>query len=333
MQVVFLHGWGHLGLPTEGTQWLLHAVGMFPGVPIFFVVSGFLISASFERSPSTWEYLRNRFLRIYPALWVCFLVSLVTVAIFSDARTSWRSFTVWTFGQLTIGQFYNPDFLRGYGVGVLNGSLWTVTVELQFYLLLPFLYLAFQRIGWNRVCVGLCFLLFVGISQYYAWLADWGEESIGVKLLGVTALPHFYLFFGGVLLQRHRGFVARALKGQVLYWCLGYLFLGITLRAIGLPVAGNRLNPLSALFLGFVVISCAYTYADRLGRLLNGLDISYGVYLYHMVVFNVLVSVGAIRSFSMFAVGIAATVLLGLLSWVFVEKPALSCKAYSVKRQ
>ena len=34
----------------------------------------------------------------------------------------------------------HPDFLRGYGVGVLNGSLWTIPVELQFYALVPLIY-------------------------------------------------------------------------------------------------------------------------------------------------------------------------------------------------
>lgn len=36
-------------------------------------------------------------------------------------------------------QFYNPDWLRGFGTGVLNGSLWSIPVELQYYVLLPFL--------------------------------------------------------------------------------------------------------------------------------------------------------------------------------------------------
>ena len=44
---------------------------LVPGVPIFFFLSGFLISRSWERSPSASEYFRNRALRLFPALWTC----------------------------------------------------------------------------------------------------------------------------------------------------------------------------------------------------------------------------------------------------------------------
>jgi peptidoglycan/LPS O-acetylase OafA/YrhL len=56
--------------------------------------------------------------------------------------------------QLSIVQFYNPDFLRGYGVGVLNGSLWTISVELQFYVMLPWVW-TFTAYGRKRFTLAL----------------------------------------------------------------------------------------------------------------------------------------------------------------------------------
>ena len=64
-QVMVAHSFHHLGLDTESAwfQWL----DRFPGVPVFFIISGFLVSASLERSKSPADYFTNRFLRIFPA--------------------------------------------------------------------------------------------------------------------------------------------------------------------------------------------------------------------------------------------------------------------------
>ena len=44
-----------------------------------FAISGFLISASFERSHNLANYFRNRFLRIFPALWCVVLLTVLGV--------------------------------------------------------------------------------------------------------------------------------------------------------------------------------------------------------------------------------------------------------------
>ena len=44
---------------------------------------------------------------------------------------------LWFVSQITIGQAYNPNFFRDIGVGVINGALWTITVEILFYIIVP----------------------------------------------------------------------------------------------------------------------------------------------------------------------------------------------------
>lgn len=327
LQVAFVHGYEHFGI--HHNQWLISVLSIFPGVPIFFVVSGFLISASLERTSSIQSYVKNRFLRIYPALWGCFLISVLTIFIFFKPQCSATEFLKWVIAQVTIGQFYNPDFLRGYGVGVVNGSLWTIPVELQFYILLPFIYIIFNGIKWNKAFVAIFVIALVIANQIFVGLLT-ADQTLLLKLFGVTVLPYLYMFFFGVLLQRNLWFIVRFLENKALYVFAAYLLSALMFSFIGLKFQGNYINPISALILSFLTISLAYTRVDVFGRILKGNDISYGVYIYHMVVVNVFVQVAMFAPEINLVAMLVLTVILALLSWKFIEKPALSLKKYSI---
>src|SRR5437762_5098663 len=109
-QVVFAHTVSHLGI-AHPPLWAL--VEAFPGVPIFFAISGFLISASFERAHSVVDYSRNRFLRIYPGLWCIVLVTVVVTALFGFDLLHLRALA-WLGCQL-VGLIYTPGFLKPFG--------------------------------------------------------------------------------------------------------------------------------------------------------------------------------------------------------------------------
>ena len=115
---------------------LRYGLSFFPGVPIFFVVSGVLVSKSYEQSESLRDYFRNRCLRIFPALWVCLIVSLGVICLSGVSTlgtvSTWQS-SLWWMAQM-----------NEFESGGLNGSLWTIPIELEFYLLLPVLYRALR---------------------------------------------------------------------------------------------------------------------------------------------------------------------------------------------
>ena len=52
-----------------------HISLLFPGVVILFAMSGFLVSASWERAKTRKEFFLKRVLRIYPELWFCTIVN------------------------------------------------------------------------------------------------------------------------------------------------------------------------------------------------------------------------------------------------------------------
>jgi peptidoglycan/LPS O-acetylase OafA/YrhL len=129
LQVAITHSMFHLGV-SGGS--FIRFITLFPGVPIFFFISGFLISRSFEQNSSVAEYARNRVLRIYPGLVTCFVVSLASVALtgyFASVKPPVFDLAFWILAQVSFLQFYNPSFLRHYGVGVLHVSSYRASVE------------------------------------------------------------------------------------------------------------------------------------------------------------------------------------------------------------
>lgn len=73
LQVVVVHALMYLKPRGSFVHIARSGLELFPGVPIFFVISGLLISKSYEQSDCIRNYYRNRCLRIYPGLWVCWL--------------------------------------------------------------------------------------------------------------------------------------------------------------------------------------------------------------------------------------------------------------------
>lgn len=132
----------HLQLPIDST--VAHATYFFRGVPIFFVISGFLIWFSIGRSKDYTSYLRKRFWRIYPELWVAVIIEVIVVAVLYRGW-NFKQLLLFTVTQGTILQFWTPSSLRGYGVGTPNGALWTIGVIIQFYIIAWFVYKLTQK--------------------------------------------------------------------------------------------------------------------------------------------------------------------------------------------
>src|ERR1700728_5457412 len=209
LQVAVAHSAGHLSV-TRNAGALFTFLALFPGVPIFFFISGFLISRAFENNSVPREYALNRILRIYPALVCCFVVSVGMVwmsGYLGSVHPPLFSLLTWALAQLSMGQFYNPGFLRNYGVGVLNGSTWTISVELQFYVLVPLLYAALHapRLQGSRTSNALLLAgiaTFVLANRLYMGYAPHYGAVLGYELIGVTFVPWVYMFLIGVLFQQ-----------------------------------------------------------------------------------------------------------------------------------
>lgn len=115
------------------------------GVHLFMVISGFILALiSADKTIYTAKFYKNRILRIYPLF-----ILVVTVGYFStpDPRTTSVGID-YLMSLLPISNLYRLNY------GAYGGQLWTIAVELQFYLLFPFL-LVFRRQYGLRYLIGI----------------------------------------------------------------------------------------------------------------------------------------------------------------------------------
>lgn len=334
LQVALNHAGADLG--DAAPAWHLRAIAdWFPGVPIFFFISGFLISKSFEKNSVLHEYAQNRFLRIYPGLAVCFLLSLASVWLtgyFAKISVSPADMLLWAGAQLSVGQFYNPEFMRHYGLGVLNGSTWTITVELQFYVLVPLMYGVLRWRGLSRrrfnLILGGLILGFMIVNQEYVHAAAFHSRPLWYKLAGVSFAPWFYMFLVGVLFQRNFNVIQRWFAGRFIPVLAAYCVLGFLASHVLGWGFGNSLNPLLFIGLSIGTFAAAFSANTLSDRLLRRNDLSYGVYIYHGPVINLLLATRLGAAWMGFPLAVAATLGLAYASWRMVEKPALTLKRH-----
>ncbi len=281
LQVMIKHLVVHIQAPIP--QWLYGMIGFFGGVPIFFAISGMLIWFSLKRNDNLKQYAKKRFLRIYPELWLGVLIELITiVALYRD----WNpvQLAAFTVTQGTFLQFWTPESLHGYGCGTPNGALWTIGVTVQFYILVWFLYKLMRN---KRLWVWLVgFICTIGISYFGHIAMIMTGSEILVKFFSQTIFRYLWLFYIGCFIAEHFDRIIPTISK------LWYVFLCVAVipHVFGFGLQLGNYNLLWALPLCIGIIGFAY----RFPKIRIKTDISYGLFIYHMIVANVFISIGAI---------------------------------------
>lgn len=318
IQVVFVHAAEHLNFKIPSI------VGHFPGVPAFFFVSGFLIYASYLNAPGR-RYFENRFLRLYPGL-VFVTIGGIAVALaahgWRDLVRNYPTYTVWLAAQTTLGQAYNPALFRDIGVGVINGSLWTLTTEILFYCSVPIIVRMERRFRFT--VVGLVVLSFaIYVTGPLFWHEAIYRQRTIYDFIAVTPLAWGWMFGFGILAVEHFDVVQRWLK----YFPMAGVPMAVMIGFGKGPLfasLGNRMG--LVYFASYVALVLWFAFATPFVRL--KFDLSYGIYVWHMPVINLLL-VLAVRGAAPLA--FVLTFAISALSWVLVEKPALQLKRQSLK--
>ncbi|MAM87484.1 MAG: hypothetical protein CME36_09285 [unclassified Hahellaceae] len=328
-QVAILHALHVMNVSVSSfVQSALGLLYIFPGVPIFFFVSGYLISKSYESNSRLDDYSSNRILRLFPALIIAVTLSFVLIFASGYSAEADASFFDWLllyFAKISVVQFYNPEFMRAYGDGVLNGSLWTITVELQFYVLVPIVYTLFKLKDDNNVRLLALIAIFFAFNRIFSFVPYEYQSEVIYKLIRVSFIPWFYMFLIGVFFQRNFSRIHDLLAGK--FWYVLPVYLAIGLVAVQYNANfGNNVNPLFFALLAPLIFSFAYSFPTLASRVTRGNDVSYGIYIYHMPVINCMVYLGLTGSFTFALTAMLLTTVIALSSWFLIERNCLKLK-------
>jgi peptidoglycan/LPS O-acetylase OafA/YrhL len=218
LAVLLTHVGGQTGFAFTGTpaSWVVSRGDV--GVPIFFVLSGLLLYRPWARAvltggkrPAAGQYFVRRALRILPAYWVVVIVALCTLnAPHAGSVSTWVQY-------LLLVQNYNlHPWWYGTGADGL-AQMWSLVVEVSFYLVLPVLAAA---LAWwaARASRGTA-----GTSEVSrrAWRLLAGIGVIGLSSYGIAVLafyPSLRLWLGETLLRLMTWFAGGMLLAVMSEW-------------------------------------------------------------------------------------------------------------------
>ena len=284
----------------------------------FFVLSGFLVASSWLRLGSLRRYAWHRALRILPGFWVCLLGTAFVVAPLLAVLTGRSATSVFTGPESALSYLSaNAALLvRQFGISglpgtggapdVVNGALWTLFFE--------------------AACYGIVAVLGVlGVLRRRRWVvlallaALWAltiAAAAGFNPLGSEIMLRFSFVF--LLGAAAHLFAERIpVSGP------------LALVSVALVVAGLHLLPDYRALAG-PAFAYAFVYAVvRLPvRWRPRWDLSYGVYVWHWPIAQLMVAAGAtvLTTVPFVLASVAVAVVVAALSWNLVERPALGLK-------
>lgn len=334
--VVFSHSYDVGGFGLDPLVIFSHGHQSFGSLAVagFFALSGFLITQSYCRSRSVWRYLWHRVLRIFPAFWMCLLVTAFLFAPLISLLEHGNLAGYLHAGADSPSRYVAANALldmKQYGIaglltrtpypGAFDGPLWSLHNEFLCYLAVAALGILGIITRRHAILVGLT--LCVSVASLFPGIVP-AAPPLALLILvfgrGASLDPILYFFVGSLY------FLFR--DKIVLHWglfllatLLIFMSLSTGWGAVVLPLA----MPYALLWLAFRLPMARFGRHD---------DISYGVYIYAFPVQQLLATIGLHRHGQLLYLGLtfALTIPLATLSWHLVEQPCLRLKTVRLPR-
>lgn len=319
------------------------------GVDLFFLISGFLLAlpwfvhaAAGEEPPAARDFYLRRVRRIVPAYYVQLALLFVLLIPLLRGWDYWkRDLYVILWNAVAHAGFLQLTSPLTSGTLAVNGALWTLAIEAQYYLLLPLLAPLLARAPIRAVAAAFAIAIAwqwqarhgfdAWIAQQMRWGAHWRWTEETVRHLQLTQLPSYLGHFAlgsllGLAWLRWRDRVARLRPWLALAaaGAFALLLLAVSTRE---AIAGEQTWIVTTLALGTLLLAAACggpmarALLDR-GPLAFVGRVSYSAYLYHLPLLLLWNARSPWQATAASAPAYLAVMLLAAwLSWRFVEQP------------
>jgi len=309
------------GMPVISLSTLLGYVA----VNVFFLISGFLVANSLFTRNNIVSFTASRMLRVYPALILAVAYSVLLLGAYfshlgfsdyiSDAQTS-----DYLFKNIVLWLRPVPLMLPGLDWDPVNATLWTLPFEMDMYLLLAAcgalaMVLGRHRAKWVWAIYAMAVIL--ASALYFAdYSYNFDGYGLGPKRNYLRFLSMFgigvlmYLLRARIVLNHHYVLAIVVLIALISQWRIAFVTLAY----------GS---------LGYVVLYLAYVPAGFLRQFNRLGDYSYGIYIFAYPTQKAVMAYWPeFNVYQLFPVSFAITLLLAVLSWHLLERPALRLKKH-----
>ena len=288
----------------------------------FFVLSGFLVFYSFYRKPNLKTYIKTRARRLIPPylfiICLCLVIGMVMTTLpLGDFLTSSQLYK-YLVANLSFMNFIEPcmpGVFESNALPTINGSLWTMKVEIMLYATVPITYFFFKRYN-KAVVLAVIFALSIAYSQVFLWLYSNTGKAI-YEIMHRQIGTQLIYFYSGTAILFYFDWFQRHIKILLPTALILYVVL---YKVPGLDI-------LSPFVFAVLIIGIAYNfkYLNFLGRFDN---VSYGLYLFHFPIIQV-VAACRLQDISIWlalAVSLVAITAVSYFSWYVIENPILKKK-------
>lgn len=299
--------------------------GANAGVSYFFVLSGFVMIIAYHKKQriSAFEYLRNRFARIYP-------LYMLALLLFIGYRLVGTNVSV-LMDEVLLSSFMIQSWIPG-KVLQLNFPGWSLSVELFFYISFPILFnVLYRKFGWKQLLIP-CILFFV-LSQvvfiyFYESSFYTGFKTASHDLLFYFPVMHLNEFIlgniAGLFLVNKKDWKT---QNNSIYILLSIIACGVLLTFSNAMIFHNGL--LSVIFLPLILwIASDSSWIARISQkkfFVHLGEISYGVYILQVPVFlvtrRILIYMEIENKTMIFYAALLALLVFSSITYSYIESP------------